>query len=118
MKLSLWDSPPTEAETEDIKPLLARIQSWKSATRGALSGTQLMAFFLQRRIQPLQHRISKLWSYSGSEDPSRVSKEDLDKKDLDRRVRALTTLTKEDEIPALAADFFDSTHPLPMVCAL
>jgi hypothetical protein len=33
-------------------------------------------------------------------------------------VRALTTLTKENEILALAADFFDSTHPLPEVCAL
>jgi hypothetical protein len=118
MKLLSWDSPPTEAETEDIKPLLACIQSLKSATGGALSGTQLMAFFLQRRIQPLQHRISKLWSYSGSENPSRVSKGDIDKKDLDKRVRALTTLTKEDEIPALAADFFNSTHPLPMVYAL
>jgi hypothetical protein len=79
-KLASWDSPPTEAETEDIKPLLARIQSLKSATGGALSGMQLMAFFLQRRIQPLQHRISKIWSYSGSENPSRVSKEDIDKK--------------------------------------
>jgi hypothetical protein len=117
-KLSSWDSPPMEAETEDIKPLLARIQSLKSATGGALSGTQLMAFFLQRRIQSLQHRISKLWSYSGSENPSRVSKEDIDKKNLDKRVRALTTLTKDDEIPALTADFFDSTHSLPMVCAL
>jgi hypothetical protein len=26
-KLALWDSPPTEAEMEDIKPLLARIQA-------------------------------------------------------------------------------------------
>jgi hypothetical protein len=77
-----------------------------------------MAFFLERCIQPLQHRISKLWSYSGSDDLSGVSKEDLDKKGLDKRVRALTTLTKEDEIPALTADFFDSTHLLPTVCAL
>jgi hypothetical protein len=115
-KLSSWDSPPTEAEI--IKPLLARIQSLKSATGGALLGMQLMAFFLQRRIQPLQHRVSKLWSYSGSENPSRVSKEDIDKKDLDKRVRALTTLTKDDEIPALTADLFDSAHPLPTVCAL
>jgi hypothetical protein len=46
-----------------------------------------------------------------------VSEEDIDKKDLDKRVRALTTLTKDDEIPALAADFFDSEHPLPAVCA-
>jgi hypothetical protein len=79
---------------------------------------QLMAFFLQRRIQPLQHRVSKLWSYSGLEDSSRVSEEDIDKKNLDKRVRALTTLTKDDEIPALAADFFDSEHPLPAVRAL
>jgi hypothetical protein len=117
-KLSSWDSPPTEAETEDIKPLLARIENLKSATGGALSGTQLMAFFLQRRIQPLQHCVSKLWSYSGSENPSRVSKEDIDKKYLDKRVRALTTLTKDDEIPAVTVDFFDSAHPLPAVCAL
>jgi hypothetical protein len=45
-KLSSWDSPPTEAEMEDIKPLLARIQSLKSASGGALSGMQPMVFFL------------------------------------------------------------------------
>jgi hypothetical protein len=117
-KLSSWDSPPTEVEMKDIKPLLARIQSLKSVSRGALSGTQLMAFFLQRRIQPLQHRVSKLWSYSGLEDSSRVFIEDIDKKDLDKRVRSLTTLTKDDKIPVLAADFFDSEYPLPAVCAL
>jgi hypothetical protein len=117
-KLSSWDSPPTEAEMESIKPLLECIQALKSASGGALSGTQLMAFFLQRQIQPLQHRVSKLWSYSGSGDSSRVSKKDIDKKDLDKQVRALTTLTKDDEIPALAADFFDSEHPLPTICVL
>jgi hypothetical protein len=77
-----------------------------------------MVFFLQRRIQPRQHCVSKLWSYFGSENPSRVSKENIDKKDLDKRVRALTTLTKDDEIPTLTADLFDSAHPLPAVCAL
>jgi hypothetical protein len=50
-KLTSWDSPPVEADIEDIKPLLTRIQ--KSAAGGALTGTQLMAFFLQRCIQPL-----------------------------------------------------------------
>jgi hypothetical protein len=69
-KLASWDSPPTEAEMEEIKPLLARIQELKSGKGGALSGTQLMAFFLQRRVQPLQHRLSKLWTFSGLEDPS------------------------------------------------
>jgi hypothetical protein len=55
-KLTSWDSPPTEAEIEGIKPLLTRIQSLKSAAGGAVTGTQLMAFFLWRRIQPLQAR--------------------------------------------------------------
>jgi hypothetical protein len=77
-----------------------------------------MAFFLQRRIQPLQARVSKLWTYSGLDDPSRVSKKDPEKKDLDKRVRSLTTLTKENEIPVLTTDFFDSAHPLPKVCTL
>jgi hypothetical protein len=46
-KLASWDSPPTETEMEEIKPLLTRIQVLKSGRGGALSGTQLMAFFLQ-----------------------------------------------------------------------
>jgi hypothetical protein len=101
---------------EDIKPLLARIQALKSDDGGALSGTQLMAFFLQRRVQPLQHRISKLWSFSGLGDSYRVSDDLMEKKDLDKRVRA--TLTKEDEIPALTAGYFNFEHHLPAVCAL
>jgi hypothetical protein len=46
-KLASWDSPPTDAEEEEIKPLLTRIQTLKSGRGGALLGTQLMAFFLQ-----------------------------------------------------------------------
>jgi hypothetical protein len=99
-KLTSWDSPPIETEVESIEPLLSRIQSLKSVARGGLIGMQLMAFFLQRRIQPLQ---------------ARVSKQDLEKKDLNKRVRSLTTLTKGNEIPALTTDFFDSAHPLSKV---
>jgi hypothetical protein len=114
-KLTSWDSPPTKAKVKSIKPLLTRIQALKSAAGGGLTGMQLMVFFLQRRIQTLQARVSKLWSYSSSDDPSRVSNQDPEKKDLDKRVRSLTTLTKEKEIPALTVDFLDSTHPLPKV---
>jgi hypothetical protein len=116
-KLTSWDFPPTKVEIEDIKPLLSHIQTLKSAAGGVLTGMQLMAFFLQRRIQPLQACVSRLWSYSGSKDPSRVSKEDLEKKGLDKQVRALTTLTKENEIPTLVASLFDSAHLVPAVCA-
>jgi hypothetical protein len=115
-KLASRDSPPIEAEMEDVKQLLARIQALKSDDGGALTRTQLMAFFLQRRVQPLQHRPSKLWSFSGLGDSSQVSNDLFEKKDLDKRVRALTILTKEDDIPDLTASYFDAQHPLPVVC--
>jgi hypothetical protein len=101
---------------EEIKPLLARIQELKGGRGGALSGTQLMAFFLQRRVQPLQHRLSKLWTFSSLEDPSRVSEDLMEKKDLNKHVRGLTTLTKDHEVVDLATSYFDSKHPLPAVC--
>jgi hypothetical protein len=114
-KLASWDLPPTEAEMEEIKPHLAHIQELKSGRGGALSGTQLMAFFLQHRVQPLQHCLSKLWTFSSLGDPSRVSKNLMEKKDLDKHVRALTTITKDHEVADLAANHFDSEHPLPAV---
>jgi hypothetical protein len=117
-KLASWDSPLMKAEMEEIKPLLARIQALKSGRGGVLLGTQLMAFFLQRRVQPLQHRLSKLWSFSSLGDSSRVSDDLMEKKDLDKRVRALTTLTKDYEIADLATSYFNSEHSLPAVCVL
>jgi hypothetical protein len=69
-KLSSWDSAPTDAEMEAIAPLLTRIQALKGGKGGALSGIQLMAFFVQRRVQPLQHHLSKLWNYSSLVDSS------------------------------------------------
>jgi hypothetical protein len=77
-KLSSWDSPPTDVEMEEIAPLLTRIQALKGGRGGALSGTQLMAFFVE--FNP--------------------------------------TLTKDHEIAELAANHFDSEHPLPAVCSL
>jgi hypothetical protein len=37
-KLSLWDSAPTDAEMEEVAPLLTRIQALKGGKGGALSG--------------------------------------------------------------------------------
>jgi hypothetical protein len=114
-KLASWDSPPTDAEMEQIAPLLTRIQALKGGKGGALSGIQLMAFFVQRRVQPLQHRLTKLWSYSGLVDPSRISGDLMEEQEVDKRVRSLTKLTKDHAVVELAADYFDSMHPLPKV---
>jgi hypothetical protein len=75
-----------------------------------------MAFFVQCRVQPLQHRLSKLWSYSGLVDPSRISGDLTEKQEADKRVRSLTKLTKDHAVAELAPDYFDSVHPLPEVC--
>jgi hypothetical protein len=113
-KLTTWDALPSDAEVKNIKPLLACIQELKTAAGKELTGTQLMVFFLQRRIQPLHARVSKLWTYSSSTNPSRVSPKDPEKKDLEKWVRSLTTLTAKIAVPACLAAF-DSTHPLPKV---
>jgi hypothetical protein len=47
-KLASWDSLPSDAEIEQITPLLSRIQALKGGKGGALSGIQLMTFFVQR----------------------------------------------------------------------
>jgi hypothetical protein len=113
--LASWDTLPSDAEVEQILPLLSRIKALKGGQGGALSGIQLMAFFIQRRVQPLQHRLTKLWSYFGLEDPTRFSEDLILKEDVDKRVRSLTKLTKEHTVADLTADFFNSMHPLPEV---
>jgi hypothetical protein len=115
-KLASWDALPSDAEIEQVLPLLSRIQALKGGKGGALSDIQLMAFFVQRRVQPLQHRLTKLWSYSGLEDPTCVSEDLIEKQDVDKRVRSLTKLTKDHAVADLTADYFDSVHPLPEVC--
>jgi hypothetical protein len=115
-KLKSWDSLPSEAKIGQIPPLLSRIRFLHTGLGGALSGAQLMAFFIGRRVQPLQHRFSNLWSYAGLEDPARVSEELLPKENVDKRVRALTKLTKDHSIADVTAKFFDLEHPLPEVC--
>jgi hypothetical protein len=73
-----------------------------------------MVFFLQRRIQPLQAQISKLWAYSGTTDPSRVSKKNPMIKELEKRVRSMTMLFAKKVLPACVVPF-DAKNPLPEV---
>jgi hypothetical protein len=109
-KLKSWDALPSEAGAKEIQPLSARILEPKNATTKELNGTHLVVFFLQRRIQPLQAQISKLWTYSGTIDPSRVSKKDPTTKDLKKRVRSMTKLTAKITVPACLAAPFDAKN--------
>jgi hypothetical protein len=48
-------------------------------------------------------------------DPSRISRDLMEKREVDKRVRSLTKLTKDHAVAELAANYFDSMHPLPEV---
>jgi hypothetical protein len=111
-KLTSWDALPSDAEVENIKQLLARIQEIKNAMGSRLIGTHLMVFFLQRHIQLLQAQLSKLWTYSVSNDPSRVSSQDPKKKDLNKRVRSLTTLTAKNRSSCVSGHYLRHHAPL------
>jgi hypothetical protein len=89
-----------------------RILKLKAEAGKELNGTQPIAFFLQHRVQPLQARISKLWSYSGSKDQSRISQTDLTTKDFQKDFRSPTKLTKKLPVPSYLAMPYHSNNPI------
>jgi hypothetical protein len=95
-KLKSWDALPSESEAEEIKPLLTQIVQLKAAANKELNSTQLIVFFLQRQIQPLQARVK---------DRSRVSQSNLTTEEVKKKVRSFTKLTKKASSACLLGDF-------------
>jgi hypothetical protein len=115
-KLKSWDLPLIEAEFQETKPLGARIHALQTGEGKDLSGLQIMTHFLRVRVQPIQARVHAMWCYSGSKDPTRVSKEDLSTAELEKIARHFTTLTASDNIPSpCRVTPFDKKHPPPSV---
>jgi hypothetical protein len=56
-KLKTWDQMPSESKLLEAEPVMNRILELKSVVRKELNDVQLIAFFMQRRVQPLQARI-------------------------------------------------------------
>jgi hypothetical protein len=99
-KLKSWDQPLTEAKLEETEPLMARVHTLQTDEGKELSGLQIMTHFLWLRVQPIQARVHSMWSYMGSKDPTRISKEDLPTAELEKIARQFTTLTGADTIPS------------------
>jgi hypothetical protein len=98
--------------------LLTQIVKLKDVANKELNSTQLIVFFLQRWIQPLQARVSRLWAYSGVKDRSRVSQSNLTTEEVEKKVRSFTKLTKKLLVPACLATSYESKNPLPKVCKI
>ena len=58
-----------------------------------------MTTFIRRRIQPLQARAHGMWMYQGVSDPTRVGREELSTNEVQKSVRAITTLAVDDDFP-------------------
>ena len=77
---------------------------------------QLICTFLKQRIQPLQARVHGMWEYSGLQDPTRTSPEEISDEELEARVRQITHLKRDDSfVEPTAATTFSSENPLPEV---
>jgi hypothetical protein len=115
-KLKSWDQPLTEAELEETEPLMAQIHTLQTDEGKEFSGLQIITHFLRLRVQPIQARVHGMWSYSGSKDPTRVSKEHLSTAELEKIARQFTTLTAADAIvSSCRITPFDKKHPPPAV---
>jgi hypothetical protein len=122
MKRKSWRHHCTAEEEEEVAPLMARVRDLQLKPGKEVSGTHLIAIFLQRRVQPLMSRVRTLWEYSGIADPMRSSKEDMSMRELEARVRSLTKITVKDDLTEsqlkCPVSPFGSEKPLKQVCVL
>lgn len=91
-----WSHDMTEAEEQEADELLSKVELLRLPKGRALTGVDIMATWLKRRVQPLQARVEPMWKYTGVADPMRVSAEELSADELRAHVKALTHLTAEE----------------------
>ena len=76
-------SPAESAESELIAGVLAEFLKKK------FSADDMLSTFVFRRVCPLQRRVHKMCHMSGRLDPTRLSRHQLTKEDVMKRVRAI-----------------------------
>ena len=74
-------------EKAQVKMLMERVVQ---LIRDGVTGMDLLAVFLRRRIQPFQYRGHPMWLYFGTEDTTRVHPEEVDNATLERWMTAIT----------------------------
>jgi hypothetical protein len=122
VKRKSWRHHCTAEEEEEVAPLMARVRDLQLKPGKEVSGTHLIAIFLQRRVQPLMSRVRTPWEYSGTADPMHSNKEDMLMRELEARVRSLTKITInndliDSQLKCLVSPF-RSEKPLKQVCVL
>ena len=91
-----WRHEVSDEEVEATEGLMAAVEKLAAHKN---FGAQLVALFVKRRVQPLQARITPMWEYSGPTDPTRTREEELSKDEYEDRLRAVTNLREDKDMP-------------------
>jgi hypothetical protein len=107
-----WKNILSTDERASAEELFAKFLQIKEADGQTMTGTEVAAVFLRRRIQPVMARIHPMWLYSGPKDVTRINAADLSEKELLDEVRRLTSFNQEDSIPLISSYApLDVDHP-------
>ena len=100
----------TTEELQKIKPLLDRIKTLKQQ---GLTGFEIVASYLRRRVQPMKARETYGFEYAGAEDPSRMvpMRELMEDEVLER----LWKILKGVSIVLHRVDEYSAAYPPPTV---
>ena len=96
-KKRTWANELNPVEAAEVEKLMERVRFLRNTAGQEVTGFQIMATFIRRRVQPLQARAHGMWMYAGAADPTRVSTEDLSPTEVETRVKSLTKLTLGDD---------------------
>ncbi|KAK1614376.1 hypothetical protein QYE76_019893 [Lolium multiflorum] len=106
-----WQNALTAEESEVADQLYEKILDLKSAGGQTMWGTEVVALFLKRRVQPVMSRAHGLWMYAGTKDKSSISSTELSEDDLRDEVRRLTCFNQKDFIAITSVRVpFDLKH--------
>ena len=83
-RVSWTDRPEYTRQVEELMNLI----EWSR-----LDGPGVVGYFLSRRVQPCQRRVHPGYEYQGSQDMTRMLKENPEKTEVHRRISELFNLT-------------------------
>jgi hypothetical protein len=106
-----WKNILTAKEKIVADELFEKVLQIKESDGRTMIGTEIVAVFLRRCVQPVMSRAHQMWLYSGPMDETRVKVAELSEKELLDEVRRVTHFSQADLIPLLALhDPFDLDH--------
>ena len=108
-----WDHQLSAEEMAEATPLMARIDGMLDK----VTGIQLIATFVKRRVWPIHARAHPMWEYEGASDNTRMSPNELSGNELKGHVRSITNLKADDScnVDCPVAPY-GLENPLPEVC--